>query len=249
MEIKNNIVLITGGSSGLGKACAEACLASGARVFVLDRQPCTLKHVDLLYRSCDLSDLASVERVLKDLFEFQGVPRVLIQCAGVLGQGRMVGKNGLMPIDAFKKVIDINLIASFYIMQLVAAQMMSLPVLEEGEKGVVINTASIAAYEGQIGQMAYSASKAAVVGMTLPAARELASHGIRVNTIAPGLMDTPMLQGMTPELKAALEEKLIYPKRLGKPEEFACLCLHLVKNTLINGEVIRLDGGVRLSAR
>ncbi|MCX7114875.1 MAG: SDR family NAD(P)-dependent oxidoreductase [Gammaproteobacteria bacterium] len=248
MKISGQIALVTGGASGLGQACVEQLLSQGARVVVWDqRKPETLIP-DVVYQICDVASITGVEQAMQHMLKDVGAPRILIQCAGILGAGRMNGKAGPMPMAQFKKVMDVNLIGAFQIMSLVSAQMMLLPLLEE-ERGVIINTASIAAFEGQIGQMAYSASKGGIVAMTLPAARELASFAIRVNTIAPGLMETPMLQGMTPEIQARLIESCVFPNRLGKPSEFAALAQHLIENTLMNGEVVRLDGGIRLKPR
>jgi len=200
--------------------------------------------------TCDVSSASSVEQALSDTITRAGVPRICISCAGIAPARRMVGKEGPMPLAEFKQVIDVNLIGTFNVMRVIAAAMSQLlPIGEAQERGVIINTASIAAFEGQIGQTAYSASKGGVVAMTLPAARELAQFGIRVNTIAPGLIATPMLLNMPQEVQDSLASTVPFPKRLGKPEEFSSLVLHIIENCLLNGEVIRLDGALRMQAR
>ena len=179
-----------------------------------------------------------------------GVPRISIHCAGVAPAGRMVGKEGPLPLAAFREVMDINLVGTFNVMRLIAdAMMREACIFGTDERGCIINTASIAAYEGQIGQLAYSASKGGVVAMTLPAARELAQHGIRVNAIAPGLMATPLLLNMPPAVQESLSGSVPFPKRFGRPDEFASLAMHVIENSLLNGEVIRLDGALRMPPR
>lgn len=247
MDFNQQVVLITGGASGMGKACATLFHQQGARVVIWDRN---IESATLPAIQCDVSLEESVEKALAQTIEQVGVPRVCVNCAGIVSAKRMVGKEGAMPLSDFKRVIDVNLIGTFNVMRLVATAMTGLePLTDSFERGVIINTASVAAYEGQIGQMAYSASKGGVVAMTLPAARELAQHGIRVNTIAPGLIATPMLTGMPEEVQANLIATAIYPKRLGLPEEFASLAKHIIENQFINGEVIRLDGAIRLQPR
>jgi NAD(P)-dependent dehydrogenase (short-subunit alcohol dehydrogenase family) len=200
--------------------------------------------------ACDVRSDEAVQAALAETIERIGLPRVCIQCAGIAPAGRMVGKQGAMPLDAFKQVIDINLVGTFNVMRVFAEAIINAPEALDGEEqGVVINTASIAAYEGQVGQTAYSASKGGIVALTLPAARELAASGIRVNTIAPGLIATPLLLNMPEEVQASLAESVPFPKRLGKPEEFASLAAHIIENSLINGEVIRLDGALRMAPR
>ncbi len=251
MKLKNQIAVISGGSSGMGKACAEKLSSLGLRVVVWDKQINTNSEEKIaLSIACNVSSAEEIEQALAETIEQVGVPRICINCAGIAPAKRMVGKEGAMPLADFKQVIDVNLIGTFNVMRVVANAMSTLEI-EAGseERGVIINTASVAAYEGQIGQMAYSASKGGVVAMTLPAARELAQHAIRVNTIAPGLFATPMLLNMPQEVQDKLAETITYPKRLGKPEEFAALALHLIENTMINGEVIRLDGALRMQAR
>lgn len=246
MNLTNHIALITGGASGMGKACVQYLKQHRMTVVVWDKEVDTQTEANL-YISCDVTEDASVERAMKETIEQLGTPRVCINCAGIAPAKRIVGKDGAMPLAAFKHVIDVNLIGTFNVMR-VAADSMSRLELESNsqERGVIINTASIAAFEGQIGQAAYSASKGGVVAMTLPAARELAQFAIRVNTIAPGLIATPMLLNMPQEVQDNLEATMIFPKRFGKPEEFASLAAHIIENKMINGEVIRLDGALRL---
>ena len=251
MNLDNQIAVITGGASGMGKSCADQLSARGVKVVVWD------KHIDsvddkslVLAIACDVSSDTDVERAMQETIVKVGVPRICINCAGIAPAKRMVGKEGAMPLEAFKHVIDVNLVGTFNVMRIAALKMSSLEVdANSGERGVIINTASIAAFEGQIGQLAYSASKGGIVAMTLPAARELAQFAIRVNTIAPGLMATPMLLTMPEEVQANLAATVTFPKRLGRPEEFASLVVHLIENQLINGEVIRLDGALRMQAR
>lgn len=247
MDLDNQIAVVTGGASGMGKATAEALAHRGMRVVVWDRD---VKALGEAVVACDVSSAAAVEHALQVTIDKVGVPRVCINCAGVAPAGRMVGKQGAMPLDAFKQVIDINLVGTFNVMRVVAEAMIRLePLANTNERGVIINTASIAAYEGQIGQMAYSASKGGVVAMTLPAARELAQHGIRVNAIAPGLVATPLLLNMPQEVQDSLAGAVPFPKRFGRPDEFAALIIHVVENCMINGEVIRLDGALRMQAK
>ena len=244
MNPENQIALIAGGASGIGKACVTALKERGMKVVVWDRQRDEDSLADL-FIACDVTGAQAVEEAMLDTQNILGTPRVCINCAGIAPAKRMVGKEGAMPLDAFKQVIDVNLIGTFNVMRVAAAKM-SLLDLEGEERGVIINTASVAAFEGQIGQTAYSASKGGVVAMTLPAARELAQFAIRVNTIAPGLMATPMLLNMPETVQEGLLSSLTFPKRFGKPQEFASLALQLIENTLINGEVLRLDGALRM---
>lgn len=251
MTLRNSIAVVTGGASGMGRACVEALSARGVRVVVWDRRiDAETGHAEILAISCDVSSDVDVERAMQETIAKVGIPRIVINCAGIAPAKRMAGKEGAMPLAEFKRVIDINLVGTFNVMRIAAEAMIGLPVDDESqERGVIINTASIAAYEGQIGQIAYSASKGGVVSMTLPAARELATHAIRVNTIAPGLIATPMLLTMPQEVQDSLAATVTFPKRLGKPEEFASLVLHLIENRLMNGEVVRLDGALRMQAR
>lgn len=246
MNFDKQIALITGGASGMGKACAQYLKQQGMHVVIWDKQEDPQTEADL-YISCDVTSDESVEKAMAQTVELLGTPRVCINCAGIAPAKRIVGKDGAMPLAAFKQVIDVNLIGTFNVMR-IAAHAMSLLELETNsqERGVIINTASIAAYEGQIGQAAYSASKGGIVAMTLPAARELAQFGIRVNTIAPGLIATPLLLNMPQEVQDSLAATVTFPKRLGRPEEFASLVGHIIENGMINGEVIRIDGALRM---
>ena len=247
MDLDKQVVVITGGASGMGKACAVALARRGLHVVVWDRN---ISGVATEAVECDVSSDSAVEHALQETISRVGVPRIAINCAGVAPAKRMVGKEGAMPLDAFKHVLDINLVGTFNVMRVMAEAMTRLePLSESGERGVIINTASIAAYEGQIGQVAYSASKGGIVAMTLPAARELAQYGIRVNTIAPGLIATPLLLNMPQDVQDSLAATIPFPKRFGKPEEFAALVIHMIENSMINGEVIRLDGALRMQPR
>lgn len=252
MKLENKVVIITGGASGMGQACAKLFSERGARVVIWDNKLAD-NSVPANYAAafqCDVSSDIAVEETLQKTIEQVGTPSICINCAGIAPAKRMVGKDGPMPLADFQKVITVNLIGTFNVMRVVAAAMLELsPDSASGERGVIINTASVAAFEGQIGQMAYSASKGGVVAMTLPAARELAQHAIRVNTIAPGLIATPMLLAMPQEVQDSLAASVTFPKRLGRPDEFAKLALHIIENELINGEVIRLDGALRMQAK
>jgi len=247
MNLEQQGVVVTGGASGMGRACVEFLRARGAEVMVWDVHA---DADDTHAIACDVRSDEAVRAALAETIQRIGLPRVCIQCAGIAPAGRMVGKKGAMPLDAFKQVIDVNLIGTFNVMRVFAEAIIQAPEALDGEEqGVIINTASIAAYEGQIGQTAYSASKGGIVALTLPAARELAASGIRVNTIAPGLIATPLLLNMPEEVQASLAESVPFPKRLGKPEEFAALAAHIIENSMINGEVIRLDGALRMAPR
>ncbi|MBI2785852.1 MAG: SDR family oxidoreductase [Legionella longbeachae] len=246
MNFTNQIGLISGGASGMGKACVQYLQQRGMRVVVWDKQADNQGEADL-FINCDVTSDESVERAMQQTIEQLGTPRVCINCAGIAPAKRIVGKEGAMPLAAFKQVIEVNLIGTFNVMRVAAHAMSGLEIESQTqERGVIINTASIAAFEGQIGQAAYSASKGGVVAMTLPAARELAQLAIRVNTIAPGLIATPMLLNMPQEVQDNLVATMTFPKRFGRPEEFASLVAHIVENGMINGEVIRLDGALRM---
>lgn len=246
MNFDNQIALIAGGASGMGKACAEFLSQHGMSVVIWDRQTDS-QNSERLFINCDVTSDEAVEQAMKQTISQVGTPRVCINCAGIAPAKRIVGKEGAMPLSAFKQVIDVNLIGTFNVMR-VAAHAMSLLDLDSKtqERGVIINTASIAAFEGQVGQAAYSASKGGIVSMTLPAARELAQFAIRVNTIAPGLIATPLLLNMPDQVQKNLIDTLTFPKRFGKPEEFAALVGHIIENEMINGEVLRLDGALRM---
>ncbi len=249
MKLDNQIAIISGGASGMGKACAQLLQAKGVRVAILDKQKAEIDFPVHAY-ACDITREEEVKAAIEDIIINLGVPRICINCAGIAPAARMVGKHGAMPLEDFKQVINVNLVGTFNLMRLAVEKMIALPLDElSEERGIVINTASVAAFEGQIGQLAYSASKGGIVAMTLPAARELGQHAIRVNTIAPGLMATPMLLSMPDEVQKSLAETMTFPKRLGNAEEFAALVIHIIENQYINGEVIRLDGALRMQAR
>lgn len=246
MNLDKQIALITGGASGMGKACAEYLQQQGMRVVIWDKQVDEHSKADL-FISCDVTSDESAEAAMKKTIAELGVPRVCINCAGIAPAKRIVGKEGPMPLADFKQVIEVNLIGTFNVMRIAAHAMSGLDLDSKSqERGVIINTASIAAFEGQTGQAAYSASKGGIVAMTLPAARELSKWAIRVNTIAPGLIATPLLLNMPQEVQDSLAASVTFPKRLGKPEEFAALVSHIIQNGMINGEVIRLDGALRM---
>lgn len=250
MDIKGLSAIVTGGASGMGAATARALAAAGAKVALWDMNEAAAQKVAAecggTASFCDVTNEDSVKAAL----EKSGPARVLVNCAGILIGKRVVGKDGPADLAHFQKVIGVNLIGSFNTMRLVAGEMAKLePVDADGSRGVIINTASIAAWEGQIGQAAYSASKGGIVGMTLPAARDMGKIGIRVMAIAPGAVATPMVGALTPEIQASLESAIPFPSRFVKVEEFAKLVLHIVDNNMLNGSVIRLDGASRLAAK
>lgn len=248
MQLAKSQVLVTGGASGAGRATAERLAKLGAKVVIFDmndKGQTLADEINGLFFKLDLTKFDDVEAAFSELKGAEPL-RVAVNCAGIATPERMTGKDGPKPMDHFHHVIHVNLLATYNIMRLSAAQMSAQSPDEDNQRGVIINTASIAAYEGQIGQTAYSASKAGIVGMTLPAAREMAKFGVRVMTIAPGLLDTPMLQGLPAEYRQVLEENTPFPKRFGKVEEFASLVEHIVMNPMLNGETIRLDGALRM---
>ena len=253
MDIRNQTAIVTGGASGLGAATAKALAAAGAKVIILDTNielgEQTAREFNAFAVKCDVSNETSVEQALSILKQRFGLPRVLVNCAGIGGSARIVGKNGPLSLDEFEKVIRVNLIGTFNMIRLVAAEMMQTEPMDDQERGVIISTSSVAAFEGQIGQAAYAASKGGITSLTLPAAREFAQFGIRVNTIAPGLFMTPLLHGLSEEAQKSLAASIPFPKRLGGAEEFADLVLHLIKNRYINGEVIRIDGAMRMQPK
>ena len=253
MQVQGHAAIITGGGSGLGAATARALKAAGARVALLDVNEAAAKAVAAelggVAIRCDVSDAASGEAAVAAARAAQGPARILINCAGIGVAARIVGRDGPQPLADYKRVIDINLVGSFNMMRLAAAEMMNLEPLEDSERGVIISTASVAAYEGQIGQAAYSSSKGGIVALTLPAAREFARSGIRVNAIAPGIFRTPMMAGLPQAAQDSLAAAIPFPARLGKPEEYAKLAMHIIDNVMINGECIRLDGAIRMAPR
>ena len=253
MKIQGVAAIVTGGGSGMGAEVARHLAAQGARVALLDVNEqgaqATAKETGGIAVRCDVANAADAEAAVAKARDAHGPARILMNCAGVATPGRIVGRDGPLNLDAFRRVIEINLIGSFNLLRLAATDMSTMEPLEDDERGVIINTASVAAYEGQVGQAAYSASKGGIVGMTLPAARELARYGIRVVTVAPGLIATPMMAGMSEEVRQSLIATTLFPRRLGEASEFAKLALHIIDNVLINGETIRLDGAVRLAPR
>ena len=253
MRLDGQAAIVTGGASGLGAATAQRLAAGGCRVALLDINQSAAEahahHIGGIGIACDVADAVSAEAAIAKARDAHGPARLLVNCAGVGTAGRIVGRDGPIQLAAFERVIRINLIGSFNLLRLAAADMTALDPLEEGERGVIINTASIAAYEGQVGQAAYAASKAGVVGMTLPAAREFARFGVRVMTIAPGLFHTPMVEGLPPDVQRSLGEGIPFPQRLGTPDEYAALVEHIVSNRFLNGETIRLDGALRMPPR
>ena len=253
MLVKSHAAIITGGGSGLGAATARALAAAGAKVAVFDVNEDGARRVAAeiggMALRCDVSDAASAEAAVAKAREAHGAARILVNCAGIATPGRIVGRDGPLPLEQFKRVIEVNLIGSFNLMRLVGADLAKLEALAEGERGVIISTASVAAFEGQIGQAAYSASKGGIVALTLPAAREFARAGIRVNAIAPGLFATPLMASLPQEVQDSLGASVPFPQRLGKPEEYARLVLDIIGNPMINGETIRLDGALRMQPK
>jgi NAD(P)-dependent dehydrogenase (short-subunit alcohol dehydrogenase family) len=253
MEIKDAVALVTGGASGLGLATGQRLAAAGARVVVVDlpgsegeKAAATLGE-GAVFAPADVTDEAAVTAAL-DAAAGLGTLRVVVNCAGVATPGKVLGRGGVLALDAFERVVRVNLVGTFNVLRLAAARIAAAEPLGE-ERGVIVCTASVAAFEGQIGQAAYAASKAGVAGMTLPIARELAASLIRVVSVAPGLFATPMLAGLPQEAQDSLGRQVPHPSRLGRPEEFAALVEHIVTNPMLNGETIRLDGAIRMAPR
>ena len=250
MEIRDAVAVVTGGASGLGLATSKRLLDAGAQVVVLD-----LRGEDAVaelgdrarFAQADVTDEAAVTSAL-DIAESMGTLRIVVNCAGTGNAIRVLGKDGVFPLAAFRKIVDINLVGTFNVLRLAAERIAKTELIGE-ERGVIINTASVAAYDGQIGQAAYSASKGGVVGMTLPIARDLAGKNIRVVTIAPGLFNTPLLASLPEEAKVSLGKQVPHPARLGNPDEYGALAVHIIENPMLNGEVIRLDGAIRMAPR
>jgi len=254
MEISAKAALVTGAGSGLGAATARLLAERGARVALLDQDVdaarVQAKAIGGLALACDVTDAAQALHAVAAARAEHGAAAILVNCAGVAPAQRVLGREGPMRLEDFERVIQVNLVGSFNLLRLAAADMAARePEGDSGERGVIVNTASVSAFEGQIGQAAYSASKAGVAGMTLPIARELAQFGVRVMTIAPGLMSTPMLHGMPQAVQESLAAQVPFPSRLGRPEEYAALVAHILENTMLNGEVIRLDGAIRMQAK
>jgi len=256
LDINNKVAVITGGASGLGEATTERLHGMGAKVAIFDLNDDLGNAVaarlgdGVSYHNVNVTDEDSVAAALGAVMETHGAMHICCNYAGIGTPGRTLGRDGPLPLEYFKRVVDINLIGTFNVLRLAAEQMAKNdPVTDDGCRGVIINTASVAAYEGQIGQAAYSASKGGVVGMTLPIARDLSSIGIRVNTIAPGLIATPMLRGLPEAAQASLAATVLFPKRLGEATEIAQVAQFIIENDYVNGEVIRMDGGIRMQPK
>ena len=254
MQVGGNAALVTGAASGMGEATARMLAKQGAKVCLLDIDNEKIQSIaqdcGAVAVQCDVTSAESMEQAVVKAAEMNGIARILVNCAGIAPAKRIVGRDGAMPLEDFKRVIDVNLIGTFNAIRLMATAVRNEPPLDDaGERGVIINVASVSAFEGQIGQAAYSSSKGAIVALTIQAARELASAGVRVMTIAPGMIATPLLFGMPEEVQQSLANQVPFPKRLGRPEEFAQLAVHIIENQLLNGEVIRLDGAIRMQPR
>ena len=256
MNIEGQSALVTGGASGLGAATARELARRGAKVAVLDRNGAGARALaaeighGALGIECDITSGESVAAAIAAAKAAHGPARLLMNIAGIGTARRIVGKDGVAaPLEDFRRVVEVNLVGTYNVTRLAAAEMLKLEALEDGERGVVVCTASVAAFDGQVGQEAYAASKGGVVSMTLPMARDLAQFGIRVCTIAPGLFATPLMKTLPEAVQDSLAASIPFPKRLGKPEEFAALAAHIVQNTHLNGEVIRLDGALRMAPR
>jgi 3-hydroxyacyl-CoA dehydrogenase/3-hydroxy-2-methylbutyryl-CoA dehydrogenase len=255
MDIQDKVAIVTGGASGLGLATVQGYLAKGAKVAIFDlnaeqgRKVADELGANVLFAQVNVSDEASVQAGIARTVEKFGAVHIAVNCAGIGSAMRTVGKNGPHSLDVFNKVITVNLIGTFNVTRLAAAEMAKNEGNADGERGVVINTASVAAFDGQVGQVAYSASKGGVVGMTLPLARDLATVGVRVNTIAPGIFNTPLMNAAPDAVKLPLIEMTQFPKRLGHPAEYAQLAVQIVENPFLNGETIRIDGGIRMAPK
>ncbi len=253
MNPSGHVAIVTGGGSGLGEATARTLAANGARVAVLDvgieRAEKVAAEIGGIAITCDVSSAESGEAAVAEVAARIGEPRILVNCAGIAIGVKTLGKDGPHPLNSYRKVIEVNLIGTFNMIRLVADRTQKLEPLASGERGVIVNTASVAAFDGQIGQAAYSSSKGGVVGMTLPVARDLARSGIRVVTIAPGIFKTPMMSAMPQEVQDSLGAAVPFPSRLGEPSEYAALALHIIENQMLNGETIRLDGAIRMAPK
>ena len=253
MKIEGMAAIVTGGGSGLGRATAEALAAKGAKVAVFYLNVANAEVVAAAIGgvavACDVSDGASAEAALAKAEAAHGPARILVNCAGIGVSKRVAGRDGPHPLGDFERVIKVNLVGTFNMIRLVGVRLTKTEALDGGERGAIVNTASVAAFDGQIGQAAYSASKGGVVGMTLPIAREYAQFGIRVNTIAPGIFFTPMMHGLPQVAQESLGRSVPFPPRLGAPEEYAALAVHLIENGYMNGETVRIDGSLRMAPK
>lgn len=253
MEIRGNRFLVAGGASGLGAGCVRMLAGQGGQVVVADVNDEAGRRLaeqigGVQFVHADVTDEEDVQEAVAQAAA-GGTLRGAINCAGIAIAAKVLGRAGVHPLGSFRRVLEVNLLGTFNILRLAAEAMHQTEATDAGERGVIINTASVAAYEGQIGQVAYSASKGGIVGLTLPAARELARYGIRVVTIAPGIFDTPMLAGLPEKARESLGQQVPFPSRLGRPEEYAALARHVIENAMLNGEVVRLDGALRMGAR
>jgi NAD(P)-dependent dehydrogenase (short-subunit alcohol dehydrogenase family) len=253
MQLNGQIAAVTGGASGLGEGTAKEFIAAGAKVAILDIQDDkgaqVAEETGAFFHKCDVTSGDDVARALEAVKAELGVPRILVNCAGTGVAIKTTSRGEPHPLDAFERIININLIGTFNCIRLASTDMVGLEPLADGERGVIINTASVAAYDGQIGQAAYSASKGGIVGMTLPIARDLADKGIRVCTIAPGIFETPLLGTLPEDVRQSLANSVPFPNKLGQPSEFAQLSRQIVENVMLNGETIRLDGAIRMAPR
>ena len=253
MHIENKVFIVSGGASGLGAATAKMLAEAGARIMLVDINADAVQakanNLNAAYAVADITQEADVKALVDKTLTTYGELHGVVNCAGVVTGEKILGKNGAHALHSFARVININLIGTFNLLRLAAEAMTEGQPNKEGERGVIINTASIAAFDGQIGQAAYAASKGAVASLTLPAARELARYGIRVMTIAPGIFETPMMAGMSEEVITSLSAGVPFPQRLGRPQEYAALVRHIIENSMLNGEVIRLDGALRMGAK
>lgn len=252
MQLAHTTAVVTGGASGLGASAAAALAGQGARVYALDL-PGAIEQAPVIdgvtYLEADVCDVQQVDEAIATAAGGAEPLRTVVNCAGIGPSMRILGKRGRHDLELYAKVIQINLIGTFNVLTVAAEQIAQTEPLADGQRGVIINTASVAAYEGQVGQAAYASSKGGVVGLNLPAARDLAQYGIRVNCIAPGIVETPMLATISEEFRARLAEGVPFPQRLGRPEEYADLALFLIRHDYINGEVVRMDGALRMSPR
>jgi len=255
MQVSGSTFLVSGGSSGLGAACVRRFVSAGGNVVIGDLNATDGEHLAaelgnaVRFVEMDVTDEGMAETAVSTAYSEFGQLNGIVNCAGIVIAEKVVGRKGVHRLESFTKTIQVNLIGTFNVIRLAAAKMMEAEPNEAGERGVIINTASVAAYDGQMGQAAYSASKGGIVGMTLPIARDLARSGIRVMTIAPGIFETPMLAGLPEKARISLGEQVPFPSRLGKPEEYAALAQHIIENEMLNGEVIRLDGAIRMAPR